>query len=97
MCAFKKEATELKTLFDRFDDNDKLVKSWKNADRKDMKIIRRKKRFLTCGCCNKRETASSRLWRCKKCDTQYYCSKECQTKHWTVHKHVCRPVNGMKS
>lgn len=96
---FKKEAKELETLFDRFDNDTDLMKFTKESDRdiwEKRKVVQRKKRFLTCGCCNMVETATSRLWRCNRCDIQYYCSKECQTKHWKVHKHVCKPITQMK-
>ncbi|VDI38777.1 Hypothetical predicted protein [Mytilus galloprovincialis] len=27
---------------------------------------------------------------CAKCKKATYCSKECQTKHWILHKHICK-------
>ncbi|KAJ7451209.1 ectomycorrhiza-upregulated zf-MYND domain-containing protein [Mycena galericulata] len=27
---------------------------------------------------------------CSKCSTVHYCSKECQTEHWKIHKPMCR-------
>lgn len=33
-----------------------------------------------------------KLKRCGKCRIPCYCSKECQLKHWPVHKKECRPL-----
>ena len=30
---------------------------------------------------------------CSRCGTAHYCGKECQTKHWPVHKNSCRDSN----
>jgi len=30
--------------------------------------------------------------RCSRCKTSIYCNRECQTKHWSEHKRLCRPV-----
>ncbi|CAC5360147.1 unnamed protein product [Mytilus coruscus] len=30
---------------------------------------------------------------CSKCKKATYCSKECQTKHWLQHKHMCKLLN----
>jgi hypothetical protein len=30
-----------------------------------------------------------KLLRCARCRIAEYCSKECQKKHWEVHKYVC--------
>ncbi|KAF9285292.1 hypothetical protein BGZ68_003981 [Mortierella alpina] len=43
-----------------------------------------------CGHCAKTEMASGgKLKRCAKCKSALYCSRECQTSHWKVHKKVC--------
>ena len=36
---------------------------------------------------------------CSKCKTVYYCSKDCQVKHWNLHKKVCKNklVNNIKN
>ena len=35
--------------------------------------------------------------RCGKCMTALYCNRECQKKHWPVHKHRCMDSNGEDS
>lgn len=40
-----------------------------------------------CAYCNKSDT---KLLRCGRCKTTYYCSKECQKPHWKKHKKVCK-------
>jgi hypothetical protein len=29
--------------------------------------------------------------KCSRCNTAYYCSRECQKKHWKMHKKECTP------
>ncbi|KAJ7243559.1 hypothetical protein B0H12DRAFT_1236348 [Mycena haematopus] len=41
------------------------------------------------GCRAKEEDLGRRLLRCSKCETVRYCSKECQTRNWPVHKQFC--------
>jgi hypothetical protein len=43
-----------------------------------------------CLCCLKEVEGSSR---CSKCRTALYCSRECQLKHWPVHKNICIDSN----
>jgi hypothetical protein len=31
--------------------------------------------------------------KCSKCRIAVYCSKECQTKHWINHKHLCSDIS----
>jgi hypothetical protein len=40
-----------------------------------------------CALCSKAATAS--LMRCVRCKCFWYCSKECQTQHWSAHKTQC--------
>lgn len=37
-----------------------------------------------CGMCG-----AFALKKCSKCQTTYYCSRQCQVKHWHTHKHLC--------
>ncbi|PSN59840.1 SET domain-containing protein [Corynespora cassiicola Philippines] len=38
-----------------------------------------------------REGSGTDLQLCARCRAERYCSKECQTRHWKVHKQNCRP------
>ena len=49
-----------------------------------------KKKKNTCLHCLKEVEGSSR---CSKCETASYCSRECQLRHWPVHKNNCRDCN----
>ena len=31
--------------------------------------------------------------RCSQCRTALYCNRECQLKHWPVHKNICQDSN----
>ena len=31
--------------------------------------------------------------RCTRCETALYCGRECQVKHWPVHKNICQDSN----
>ena len=39
-----------------------------------------------CACCEKFE---DKMKRCARCRNVRYCSKDCQVKHWTMHKSLC--------
>ena len=39
-----------------------------------------------CACCEKFE---DKMKRCARCRNVRYCSKDCQVKHWTMHKPLC--------
>ncbi|KAJ7027926.1 hypothetical protein C8F04DRAFT_73693 [Mycena alexandri] len=41
------------------------------------------------GCSTTEKDLGRRLLRCSKCETVLYCSKECQTRNWPVHKGFC--------
>ena len=49
-----------------------------------------KKKKNTCLHCLEEVQGSSR---CSRCETALYCSRECQVKHWPVHKNSCRNSN----
>ena len=35
--------------------------------------------------------------RCSQCRTALYCNRECQLKHWPVHKNICTDSNNAES
>ena len=35
--------------------------------------------------------------RCSKCRTALYCNRECQLKHWPVHKNICQDSNNTEN
>ena len=43
-----------------------------------------------CLCCLKEVEGSSR---CSKCRAALYCNRDCQLKHWPVHKNICEDSN----
>jgi len=43
-----------------------------------------------CLCCLKEVSGSLR---CSQCRTALYCGRECQLKHWPVHKNICQDSN----
>jgi len=47
-----------------------------------------------CSNCSKSMTpdASDKVPCCSRCKFAYYCSQECQKKHWKEHKALCRPA-----
>eukprot|EP01126_Amoeba_proteus_P041441 TRINITY_DN445_c0_g2_i12.p1 TRINITY_DN445_c0_g2~~TRINITY_DN445_c0_g2_i12.p1 ORF type:complete len:425 (-),score=78.84 TRINITY_DN445_c0_g2_i12:135-1409(-) len=44
-----------------------------------------------CGNCYFYETGKMKL--CNRCKSLWYCSVECQKKHWPTHKNNCKPIN----
>ena len=65
------------------DDDDNL-----NNEVSNMNIDSHSKKY--CLCCLKEVEGSSR---CSQCRTALYCSRECQLKHWPVHKNICQDSN----
>jgi hypothetical protein len=49
-----------------------------------------KKKKNTCLCCLKEVDG---LLGCSRCLTARYCGKDCQVKHWPVHRNSCRDSN----
>jgi len=47
-----------------------------------------------CLCCLKEVEGCSR---CSQCRTALYCSRECQVKHWPVHKNSCHDSNNAEN
>jgi len=52
---------------------------------------KKKTKTNTCLCCLKEVQGCSR---CTQCETAFYCSRECQVRHWPVQKNNCRDSNG---
>ena len=48
-------------------------------------------KMAVCDVCNKMKERRSMLI-CAKCERVQYCSRECQLKHWPVHKKWCKEV-----
>lgn len=63
----------------------------RNANRRDEKMGGKRQ----CGnfYCGKWEDYPKQFSKCRRCKRTKYCSRECQTKAWTFHKHWCVPVN----
>jgi len=62
-----------------------------NQDLSDMSInSRSKKKKGTCLYCLQVVKGSMR---CTRCETALYCGRECQLKHWPVHKNICQDSN----
>ncbi len=43
-----------------------------------------------CGHCSKQESACGDFKRCNRCKKIVYCSRNCQTSHWKMHKKECK-------
>ena len=50
----------------------------------------KKKKKNTCLYCLKEGEG---LQGCSRCGTAHYCGRECQAKHWPVHKNICQDSN----
>lgn len=46
-----------------------------------------------CGNCGSEEA----LKKCARCLETVYCSKDCQTKHWQLHKETCRKISAQEA
>ena len=53
-----------------------------------LKIEAKKNKNSQCSSCNMAETKKI----CSRCKAVYYCNKECQSKDWSNHKLLCKPV-----
>jgi hypothetical protein len=47
-----------------------------------------------CTLCNLAEGPKCKLMSCVCCRQAVYCSKDCQKRHWPIHKKVCKPPSG---
>lgn len=84
-------ATEIKRLEDPDQVGD--FEGWKGqvGDPCPFSDAWRKHRKTLCGGCGAREGKEGGiLLQCAKCKGQMYCSKECQKKHWAMHKRACK-------
>ena len=68
------------------DDNDNNL----NNERSNMSIDTSRSSSRNCLYCLKVVEGSMR---CSKCRTALYCNRDCQLKHWPVHKNSCQDSN----
>ena len=52
---------------------------------------------VTCDYCDAKQKGATKLKKCAKCRVAQYCSKECQTKHWKLHKKHCQTLTAAKA
>ena len=67
---------------------------FRNNDRKNIHPSKHLESLSVCSYCHK---PSSNLKLCGKCKKTSYCSKECQTSAWTLHKELCKVLLGSYS
>ncbi|KAJ7508900.1 hypothetical protein B0H11DRAFT_2184612 [Mycena galericulata] len=56
---------------------------------KDIRSIRSRVQLVCSTCMKSEKDLGQQLRRCGKCQTVWYCSKECQTQSWSDHKQTC--------
>ncbi|XP_068701854.1 zinc finger MYND domain-containing protein 10-like [Montipora foliosa] len=68
------------------EDVKKQAKTWADTYNLDMleELVSEPPKCATCG--------QSATKRCSRCQTEWYCSRECQVKHWSKHKPACNLV-----
>ena len=71
-------------------------KTKQRSDRTDAKQ-KKKVAFHQCAMCNSTESFLNDYMKCSRCGRVFYCSKECQVKHWPVHKATCKKKKSYKS
>ena len=76
---------EKKDMSNSNDDDNNLGKEVSN-----MNIVTSDGITRHCSHCLKKVEGSSR---CSKCRSALYCNRECQAKHWPVHKNICQDNN----
>jgi len=72
------------------DDDDDNDNDDVNKELSDMNIDSHCKKRGTCLYCLQVVKGSKR---CDRCETALYCGRECQVKHWPVHKNCCEDSN----
>mmetsp|Transcript_26419 Transcript_26419/g.81292 ORF Transcript_26419/g.81292 Transcript_26419/m.81292 type:complete len:298 (+) Transcript_26419:226-1119(+) len=51
----------------------------------------------SCSFCEKSDVAlAKKLSRCEKCESAWYCSRDCQVSHWPAHKLICKNIAKQK-
>jgi hypothetical protein len=58
----------------------------------DFELRKTLKKMESKPCAQCSTTANSNSKKCGKCKFMFYCSKECQRKHWMNHKPFCKPM-----
>lgn len=54
-------------------------------------LVPKEELIKSCGTCGIWEEVDElRFFRCSKCKSKYYCSKECQKDDWSEHKRLCK-------
>lgn len=55
-------------------------------------IVARDDKSICSACGDRRTAEQSPMSRCARCKNARYCSKECQTRDWPVHRNFCKPT-----
>lgn len=63
------------------------TKDWRRHKREECE--KRRGRYGFCGKCSREGTSEQPLKACIRCDSFYYCSKDCQKDDWRRHKKEC--------
>ena len=82
----------------------KLYNKWGDYDPEDMQTnkeqLKDSKKYVgkLCIVCCKKDSETITLQRCGMCQFYYYCSKECQSKHWNEFNHMgeCKQLKILK-
>jgi len=57
-----------------------------------LQLEHKSSKCITCAVCQQPPSADVRLKLCKQCQQRWYCSRECQKRHWPEHKRGCSPI-----
>lgn len=73
------------------DGKQKDIHKWKNATEKEvLKAMQEDKVGCDNPGCKKTESFLGEFKRCSKCKKSVYCGRDCQVKHWNIHKTNCK-------